>query len=346
MNFYKILTLSFLSILMLGCGGSKKNRTPFSLALKGDKKTFQSGDWVHFSIQNKDNLAINSIVFSVDGKILPQKKDSLHLQVGALGNKTLEALIAYKGGKYKISETIKVFAKTPPALYTYKIINTYPHDSKAYTQGLEFYKDTLYESTGLNGFSSLRKVNYKTGEVLKQINLPDAIFGEGITILNNKIHMLSWQSGKGFVFDVTTFKEISQFTYGQSKEGWGFCNNGTVLYKSDGSQKIWTLDPENFREIGHIELATHKGFFKNTNELEYVMGKIYANVYLKESVMIIDAASGAIEGVVNFSGLKKKVTPHKDLDVLNGIAYHPKRETFFVTGKKWDKMFEIRLEKK
>jgi glutamine cyclotransferase len=158
--------------------------------------------------------------------------------------------------------------------------------------------------------------------------------------------MLSWQSGKGFVFDPKNFNELSQFSYGQSKEGWGLCNDGKKLFKSDGSQKIWFLDPQNLSEVSHIELATNKSFFKNTNELEYVNGLIYANVYLKESVMVINATSGAIEGVVNFSGLKKLVTPHPGLDVLNGIAYHPKRGTFFVTGKKWDKMFEVRLEKK
>lgn len=346
MKFHKILLVSLLSVLFMGCGGSNKNTAPFVLKLDSKNNHFKYGDWVTYAIINKSDVAPDSLVFKIDGKVLVNQGDSVSIDVNSLGNKTIEVAIKYKDGQYKISEKIQVFAKTPPSLYTYKILNTYPHDRNAYTQGLEFYNDTLYESTGLKGFSSLRKLNYKTGEILKKISLPDPIFGEGISILNNKIYMLSWQSGKGFVFDLNTFEQISQFTYGQSKEGWGLCNDGSKLFKSDGSQKIWTLDPISLKELDHIELVTHKGFFKDTNELEYVDGYIYANVYQKESVMIINASSGAIEGVVNFSGLKKLVTQHSEVDVLNGIAYHPGRKTFFVTGKKWDKLFEVSLEKK
>ena len=346
MKFHKILLVSLLSVLFMGCGGSNKNTAPFVLKLVSKNNHFKYGDWVTYAIINKSDVAPDSLVFKIDGKVLINQGDSVSIDVNSLGNKTIEVAIKYKDGKYKISKKIQVFAKTPPGLYTYKILNTYPHDRNAYTQGLEFYNDTLYESTGLKGFSSLRKLNYKTGEILKKISLPDPIFGEGISILNNKIYMLSWQSGKGFVFDLNTFEQISQFTYGQSKEGWGLCNDGSKLFKSDGSQKIWTLDPVSLKELDHIELVTHKGFFKDTNELEYVDGYIYANVYQKESVMIINASSGAIEGVVNFSGLKKLVTQHSEVDVLNGIAYHPGRKTFFVTGKKWDKLFEVSLEKK
>ncbi|MEJ6547787.1 MAG: glutaminyl-peptide cyclotransferase [Flavobacteriaceae bacterium] len=346
MKFHKILLVSLLSVLFMGCGGSNKNTAPFVLKLESKNNHIKNGDWVTYAIINKSDVAPDSLVFKIDGKVLVNQVDSVSIDVNSLGNKTIEVAIKFKDGQYKISEKIQVFAKTPPSLYTYKILNTYPHDRNAYTQGLEFYNDTLYESTGLKGFSSLRKLNYKTGEILKKISLPDPIFGEGISILNNKIYMLSWQSGKGFVFDLNTFEQISQFTYGQSKEGWGLCNDGSKLFKSDGSQKIWTLDPISLKELDHIELVTHKGFFKDTNELEYVDGYIYANVYQKESVMIINASSGAIEGVVNFSGLKKLVTQHSEVDVLNGIAYHPGRKTFFVTGKKWDKLFEVSLEKK
>lgn len=346
MKIPKILSISFLSILMFACGGSQKKLLPYSLKLTNKDKRYRHGDWASFKITSNGDKAPDSLSFFLDGKALETKGDSVKLEVNSLGNKTLELRISGDNNAYKLSEKIKIFAEKGPELYTYTILNTYLHDINAYTQGLEFYRDTLYESTGLRGYSSLRKVDFKTGEVLKKLTLPEAIFGEGITILNDRIYMLSWQSGKGFVFDPQTFKELSQFSYGQSKEGWGLCNDGEKLFKSDGSQKIWFLDPQNLSEVSHIELATNKSFFKNTNELEYVNGLIYANVYLKESVMVINATSGAIEGVVNFSGLKKLVTPHPELDVLNGIAYHPKRGTFFVTGKKWDKMFEVRIEKK
>ena len=147
-----------------------------------------------------------------------------------------------------------------------------------------------------------------------------------------------------------TWKKIKNFSYGESREGWGLCNDGSKLFKSDGTEKIWFLDPTTLEEQGYIETVTNKSIFNKANELEYVDGKIYANVYQKESMMIIDATSGAIEGVINFGGLKGKVKKGPDWDdtnsVLNGVAYHPERETFFVTGKNWDKLFEVKIRRK
>ena len=161
-----------------------------------------------------------------------------------------------------------------------------------------------------------------------------------------KIYQLTWQSRIGFIYDVKDFKKIDSFQYGESKEGWGLANDGEKLFKSDGSENIWFLNPETLVEEGYTQTATNSSIFNKTNELEYVDGKIYANVWQKESMMIIDATSGAIDGVVNFGGLKKKVKQHDKLDVLNGVAYHPERKTFFVTGKNWDKLFEVKITKK
>ena len=231
-------------------------------------------------------------------------------------------------------------------VYSYEIVNTFPHDKKAFTQGLEFHNDTLYETTGKKGRSSLRKIDYKSGEILQQVNLENTFFGEGLTILNDKIYHLTWQSGTGFVYNLSDLKKVDSFKYGSSKEGWGLCNDGKKLFKSDGTEKIWFLNPETLVEEGYIQTVTNKSVFNKANELEYVDGKIYANVWQKESMMIINATSGAIEGVINFGGLKDKVTKHDQLDVLNGVAYHPGRKTFFVTGKNWDKLFEVTLVKK
>jgi glutamine cyclotransferase len=255
-------------------------------------------------------------------------------------------MVEYGDDSVSISKKIKVLAATAPEIYSYEILNEYPHDIKAYTQGLEFHGDTLYEGTGRPRQSSLRKVDFRTGKVLKKIDLDDSYFGEGITILNNKIYQLTWRSGVGFIYNLEDFKKLDSFNYGESKEGWGLCNDGEKLLKSDGTEKIWFLDPITLAEEGHIECVTNKSVFNKANELEYVDGKIYANVYQKESMMIIDAQSGAIEGVVNFGGLKEKVTQHSDLDVLNGVAYHPERKTFFVTGKNWDRLFEVNIVKK
>ena len=186
-------------------------------------------------------------------------------------------------------------------------INEYPHDTEAYTQGLEFYNDTLYESTGKNGESFLRKLNFKTGEVYKQIDLDKSYFGEGITILNNKIYQLTWKSGLGFIYDLDTFKKLDNFQYGKSREGWGLTNDGKKIFKSDGTEKIWFLNPDTMTEEGYIETVTNSSIFNSANELEYVDGILYANVYQKPSAMIIDSKTGSIEGVINFSGLSNLI---------------------------------------
>jgi glutamine cyclotransferase len=149
----------------------------------------------------------------------------------------------------------------------------------------------------------------------------------------------------GFVYDKESLSMEKSFPFGNSKEGWGLCNDGNNLFKSDGTHRIWTLDPETYEEKGSIQVMTHKAALKNLNELEYVNGKIYANTYQfqKDVVVIIDPKSGAVEGVVDFSGLKAKVKEHPELNVFNGIAYHPERKTFFVTGKNWDKLFEVKI---
>ncbi len=240
---------------------------------------------------------------------------------------------------------IEIFAGLKPQIYTYKIINIYPHDPQAFTQGLEFHKDTLYEGTGLNGHSSLRKVNYKTGEIIKKITLDKKYFGEGISILNNKVYQLTWQSGKGFVYDLN-FNKIKDFSYEKSKEGWGLCNDGKVLYKSDGTEKVWILDPESLKERSFINVYTDKHKIKKINELEWVEGKIYTNVWMKNALAIIKPETGEVTGIINLSGLIKKLDPSIRHDVLNGIAYNPKNKHLFVTGKFWDKMFEIEVSKK
>jgi glutaminyl-peptide cyclotransferase len=234
----------------------------------------------------------------------------------------------------------------PPKIYTYKITNTYPHDIDGFTQGLEFYNDTLYESTGLNGKSSIRKLDLKTGKILKKTKLSDTYFGEGLTILNDKIYQLTWRSGDGLIYDVNTFERLKIFNYNESKEGWGLCNDGEKLYKSDGTPKIWTLNAETLEEEGYIQPVTNKTSLTKLNELEWVEGKIYANTWQKDGIVIIEPKTGAVEGLIDFRGLRDKVTKHSKLDVLNGIAYNPNTKKLYVTGKNWDKLFEVEIIEK
>ena len=262
-----------------------------------------------------------------------------------LNNLTLgkkELIIKSSNAEKKVNFTL--LNNVAPKIYNYEIINEFSRSKNSYTQGLEFYNDTLYESLGRYGQSKLVKVEFNTGKKLKEIKLPSEYFAEGITILNDKIFQLTWKEKVGFVYDVDNFNRINTFEYKNSIEGWGICNDGNKLYKSDGTDKIWILNPENQKEESYIEIYTNKNKVVGLNELEWIDGKIYANRYLFDGIAIINPKNGAIEGVINLSSLKSRVTQHEKLDVINGIAYNKKRNSIFVTGKMWDKLFEIRIK--
>ena len=197
----------------------------------------------------------------------------------------------------------------------------------------------------MNGFSSLKKIDLFKNKVIETRFLDKQYFGEGLTIINNKILQLTWKSKVGFIYDLDTFEMQGSFDYGKSSEGWGLANDGQNIYKSDGSDKIWILDSENFNEIDYIEVVTNNKKIKNINELEVVDNLIYANTYQfnNDVCVIINKDTGEVIGIINFKGLRDKVKQHPELDVLNGIAYNKKRKTFFVTGKKWNKIFEIKI---
>lgn len=346
----KLLSVYGFLLFFMACGGDKDPAKLFGIQLEGNKNKFQQNQEVGVAIKNKKNIEITEPVYFIDGRELQLTNGKLKLDLPTLGNKVLTAKIGIENQTVEIQKKIKLLAEKAPEVYTYEIVNTYSHDPTAYTQGLEFYNGVLYESTGKKGASTIRKVNFETGEILQKIDLDKTVFGEGITLLNDKLYQLTWQSGLGYVYNPSNLAKIQNFSYGESREGWGLCNDGKRLYKSDGTEKIWFLDPTTLEEQGYIETVTNKSIFNMANELEYVDGKIYANVYQKESMMIIDATSGAIEGVINFGGLKNKVDKGPQWDegnsVLNGVAYNKERETFFVTGKNWNKLFEVKIRKK
>ncbi len=348
MDIYKILIISFLSIVLAACNGAHSStKKKFSLEILNSKKEFQVNDTFNIKIINKKNIEIDSIKYELSREFINVNNNIVSLENAKLGKQEFTATIYHDGKIEKNSTSITILSDKAPVVYTYKVLNEYPHDQKAFTQGLEFHNDTLYESTGKKGESSLRKVDYKTGKVLQQVNLNAAYFGEGITIMDDKIYQLTWQEGTGFIYDLNTFKQLETFKYGNSKEGWGLANNGKKLFKSDGTEKIWFLNPKTLSEEGYIQTVTNTSVFNKANELEYLDGKIYANVWQKDSIMIIDANTGAIIGVIDFRGLKDQVTKGNNLDlVLNGIAFNPTTKTFFVTGKNWDKLFEIEIVEK
>ena len=311
--------------------GQLKNNDTLVLNVNSDK---------NLSFRIKTNMKLISII-PVKKEISDSSKYYFILENLTLGKK--ELFIDNHNHK-KIKFTI--LSSKIPEIVDYEILNEFSRSRNNYTQGFEFFNDTLYESLGQYGKSKLIKVDYKNGKYLNEISLPSNQFAEGLTILNNKIVQLTWKEKIGLVYDLKTFKKISSFNYNKSEEGWGICNDGIKLYKSDGTEKIWILNPnKNYSEENYIEIYTNKNKVVGLNELEWAEGKIYANRYQFEGIAIINPKNGAIEGVINLSNLKEKVTQHEKLDVINGIAYHPKRKSFFVTGKMWDKVFEIKILK-
>lgn len=232
---------------------------------------------------------------------------------------------------------------TPQAIpvYSYRILHVYPHDPAAFTQGLVYEDGVLYEGTGLRGRSSLRRVALATGEVLQQRDLPDQLFGEGITIWGDAVIQLTWQSHVGFVYDKASFDLRRQFRY--PTEGWGITHDGTRLIMSDGTATLHFWDPATLAEIGQVKVYDDAGPVTRLNELEYVRGEIYANIWQTDRVARIDPQTGRVVGWIDLGGLLNKGETGQPVDVLNGIAYDPDGGRLFVTGKLWPSLFEIEL---
>ena len=225
--------------------------------------------------------------------------------------------------------------------YTYRIINTYPHDRTAFTEGLIYDNGVLYESTGLNGQSTLRKVELTTGWVLQSTSLASQYFGEGLTLWQDSLIQLTWQTHVGFVYDKNTFNLLRNFNY--TTEGWGLTHDSTRLIMSDGTSTMYFLDPVTFQVTGKIEVKDRGTPVVNINELEYVNGRIYANIWMTDKIAIINPDTGNAESWIDLTGLLPPQANPVAVDVLNGIAYDPVGKRLFVTGKLWPMLFEIEL---
>lgn len=233
-------------------------------------------------------------------------------------------------------------APTGATIPTYRatIVATYPHDANAFTQGLQYVDGFFYEGTGLNGRSSIRKVKLETGAVVQRRDIAAQYFGEGITVWKSALIQLTWQSGLAFVYDRNTFAPLRTFKY--RGEGWGLTHDGTSLVMSDGTSELRFLDPDTFAERRRVKVTAAGKPIPELNELEFVKGEIFANIWQTDRIARIDPATGRVTGWVDLSGL---LTPREraGTDVLNGIAYDAARDRLFVTGKLWPRLFEIKL---
>ena len=330
----------FFFLLILNCNPDPSSGFEIQIKSSGDKILID--DRISINIISPNKKIIDSIKYYLNDRLVSKEVKLVDYKVG---ENNVAAKIFSNNEIISINKKFDIYSNIEPEIMTYKVISEYKHDKNAYTQGLEFYNNQLYESTGLNGKSTLRKSDYKSGEILNIVKLDYEYFGEGLTIINDKIYQLTWKNNIGFIYDLD-FNKIGNFDYGKSKEGWGLCNDGSFIYKSDGTNKIWILDPETLEEIRFIEVLTNRSKIKNINELEFINGKIYANTYQfnRDVIIVVNPLNGVVEKVIDFSGIRDRVTQRPDLDVMNGIAYFDGK--MFVTGKNWDKLFEVEIVSK
>jgi glutamine cyclotransferase len=242
-----------------------------------------------------------------------------------------------------LSGWLKAQVPSATPVYGYRVVHVYPHDPEAFTQGLEFRGGFLYEGTGLNGRSSIRKVALETGKVLQQAPVGSQYFGEGITVVGSELFELTWQAKRGFVYDLNSFRLLRDFEY--PGEGWGLTHDARQIYMSDGSAQIRVWNPSSLQELRRINVHDGNKPIDSLNELEFVQGEIYANVWQTERIARISPTDGRITGWIDLTGLLTYEEQTR-ADVLNGIAYDSLGDRLFVTGKLWPKLFEIQLIRK
>lgn len=268
----------------------------------------------------------------------PLEKFALPLLVPVL------LVVACGGSAARSEQPAAKAAPVQPVHYTYRVVKAYPHLTTSYTQGLQYADGVLWEGTGQYGESLLQRLDLDTGRAQVVARLPRTEFGEGIALLDGKIYQLTWQSNTAHVYDAATGEKLRDFRY--PGEGWGLTTDGKKLYLSDGSANIHTLDPATFRRERHMTVTFEGRPVNLLNELEWVEGRIWANVYTTDRIVIIDPATGVVEGVVDLSGLLPEAETGPETDVLNGIAYDAAARRLFVTGKNWPKLYEIEILRK
>lgn len=344
------LVAGMLAILSAGMViGCKTQKGKLEFVSPGNESRILKGEKVEVRLKFPNPL-VDSVVYSVDGDVFERKTDTTAVvfdsDTHGYGNIRLSAKV-YAQGKEDIA--YREVTVVPPAARTYafEVIGTFPHDQGAFTQGLYWDQGNLFETTGQMGESTLRKVDLSTGKVLQKADMASDEFGEGMTVVGDKMYVLTWQNNKGHVYDKNSFRLLKSFEYQNSKEGWGLTHDGKRFIKSDGSNKLYFLDPATLAETGSISVFDENGPVDKLNELEYIEGKVYANLYYgdRDEVVIIDPLSGAVEGRVNFVGLYGENRAPYDNE-MNGIAYKADSGTLLVTGKHWTKIFEVRIKER
>lgn len=359
MRTFFIPSLIFLLVLV-GCktnqNGTKSGSSPVS-KIKNEKafKLIKPADRQYISPGAVFELELTALNDSVRTDSVQVLVDGNHYET--LGPDKLSSEITLKGfnpGEVRLlakiyiadnaTEThscrLRILSDIQPENYSYKVLKTYPHDKGAYTQGLEYVNGFIYEGTGNYGESSVRKLDLESGEILKYRNLSSDFFGEGITLLNGKIYQVTYRKQVGFVYDEKSFEPERKIFY-QNKEGWGLCNNGDQILMSDGSHVIYFMDTAYFSVEKTIEVFDDKSEVSLLNELELIDGTLYANRYTTKEIVMIDPETGKVTGKIDMSGIPDPADRHPRMDYFNGIAYDHANKRIFVTGKYWNKIYEV-----
>lgn len=332
-----------------GKSGKKPVHKYFRMVMPPSDAVFSAGSTVNFSLEHDDTLKADSVILFNSGDIIHKEKISpssfmLHDLFRKTGRQNLRVVVYFNNGFTEtISRGITILSDIKPASLTYKIVRQIPHSKEDYTQGLVYWKGKIYESTGREGYSRLIRKNPETGALEMERKMDKSIFGEGITILNEKIYQLTYRQKIGFIYDVENFELIREFDL-QTLEGWGLTNDLKNIIASDGSMVLNFYDPEYLNQTGQLQVADDVGLTDNLNELEFAEGNIWANVYGESYIIKIEYETGKILGILELENLYPQDIPRNYDHVLNGIAYNPDRNTFFVTGKLWPVMYEITIE--
>jgi glutamine cyclotransferase len=353
------ILLAGIASLAFSCHNNKQQDNNVSISPEAGT-SYKTGDVVALQAHYPPGSKPDSVVYLLDSIKIGSKKDStafsLKTDTIPLGPRVITAKV-YNGGKSQdVSTNIVLLPAKAPVEYTYKLEKVFPHDTACYTEGLLYQDGFLYESGGgyltpppgqdVTGQSSLRKVDLATGKVVKKVMNDPKVFGEGISIVGNKIIQLTYLEKIGYVYDKDTFKLLSTFTNNVGVEGWGMCFDGKKLYMDDKTNRIYFLDKDTYRQIGYIDVYDNKGAVNEVNELEYIDGKLYANVYKTNNILVIDPKTGAVLQKIDLTSLYPEGKRAPNADVLNGIAYDAATKRIFVTGKKWPHLYQVSFVKK
>lgn len=310
-------------------------------------KTFTIGDDVNVSLITKDpSIEPDSIqLLARTNRLETLSKGQFDFEwsanPGKVGRTPLRA-VAYYGDSLTETKTVNItlLSDIKPGKVNYRIVNEFPHDPEAFTQGLVYYNGFLFESTGQYGKSTVRKVDIETGKVLQINQLGQEFFGEGLAIYNSKLLQLTWKEQVGFIYDMESFSMLQKVYY-DIKEGWGLTYDGNEFVLSDGTSRLYFMDPTYFTETGRLEIYDDKGMVPYLNELEYIDGRIFANIWGKETIAVLDPSNGKVTHYLDFSGSVPANIKNAGDKVLNGIAYNPENGNLFITGKYWPVLFEL-----